>query len=64
MKTTKRFTTTEIAVYRKSNAVKNVSFDTIEEAIAHVEKERRLHPRSRKFNPSVTDTVERKTYRF
>ena len=64
MKTTKRFTASEIVTYRLSNTVKQVSFDTIEEAQAHVEKERELHPRSKKFNPTVIDTVERKSYRF
>lgn len=64
MKTSKRFTASEIVTYRLSNNVKQVSFDTIEEAKAHVEKERALHPRSKKFNPLVIDTVERKSYRF
>lgn len=61
---TKRFTTSEIVTYRLSNSTKLVSFDTIEEAKAHVEKERELHPRSKKFNPRVIDTVERKSYIF
>jgi len=64
MKATKRFTTTEIATYRKSNSTRIVSFDTIEEAQSHVEKERELHPRSKKFNATVIDTVEKKAYRF
>lgn len=64
MKTSKRFTTTEIVTYRLSNTTKRVSFDTIEEAQAHVEKQRELHPRSKKFNSIVIDTVERKSYRF
>lgn len=61
---TKRFTTSEIVTYRLSNTVKKVSFDTIEEAQAHVKKERELHPRSKKFNAIVIDTVERKSYLF
>jgi hypothetical protein len=64
MKTSKRFTTTEIVSYRKSNTTKQVSFDTIEEAKNHVEKERELHPRSKKFNQIVIDTVDRKCFRF
>lgn len=64
MKNLKRYTTTEIVNYRKSNTTKQVSFDTLEEAQCHVEKERELHPRSKKFNQIVVDTVERKTYRF
>ena len=55
MKTNKRFSATEITTYRLSNSTKNVSFDTLEEAIAHVKKERELHPRSKKFNPFITD---------
>jgi len=63
--TTKRFTTTEIKNYRLSNTTKLVSFDTLEEAKSHVEKERELHPRSKKFNPFVIDTENnRKSYRF
>ena len=64
MKATKRFSTTEIRTYRKSNSTALVSFDTIEEARAHVEKERELHPISKKFNSRVFDTVEKKWYKF
>ena len=59
----KRFRTTEIVTYRKSNSTKVVSFDTIEEATAHVYKEKQLHPRSKKFNPIVFDSVEKKSVR-
>ena len=62
--TVKRFTTTAIKNYRLSNTTYAVSFDTIEEARQHVEKEREMHPRSKKFNPIVTDTLEKKNYRF
>lgn len=62
MKATKRFTTTEIVTYRLSNSTKVVSFDTLEEAIEHVKKEKDLHPRSKKFNPMVRDTQEKKYY--
>lgn len=61
MKITKRFTTTEIVTYRLSNSTKVVSFDTLEEAIEHVKKEKGLHPRSKKFNPMVRDTQENKS---
>ena len=58
--TTKRFTTTEIATYRKSNSTRKVSFDTVEEVKAHIARERQLHPRSKKFNPYYFDTVEKR----
>lgn len=64
MKATKRFTAIEIVTYRLSNSTKVVSFDTLEEAIAHVTKERELHPRSKKFNPCIKDTVEKKVYHY
>ena len=64
MKNYKRFSTTEIVTYRLSNSTRVVLFDTLEEAKAHVEKERELHPRSKKFNPYITDTLEKKRYRF
>lgn len=63
MKTQKRFTATEIVNYRLSNSRRLVSFDTIEEAMAHVEKERVLHPRSKKFSPVIYDSVEQKYIR-
>jgi hypothetical protein len=59
MKTKKRFTASEIVTYRLSNSTRVVSFDTLEEAIAHVKKERDLHPRSKKFNAMIFDTVEK-----
>lgn len=62
--TVKRFTTTAIKNYRLSNTTYSVSFDTIEEAKSHVESERKLHSRSKKFNPIVHDTVEKKYIRF
>ena len=62
MKASKRFTTSEIVTYRSSNSVRQVSFDTIEEAKAHVEKERGLHPRSKKFNPRIIDTSAKKSF--
>ena len=62
--TVKRFTTTAIKNYRLSNTTHAVSFDTIEEAKQHVSEQRQLHPRSKKFNPIVIDTVEKKTYIF
>lgn len=63
MKTQKRFTATEIVNYRLSNSTRLVSFDTIEEARAHVEKELVLHPRSKKFSPVIYDSVEQKYIR-
>ena len=56
----KRFTTTEIVTYRKSNSTRNVSFDTVEEVEAHIASERAAHPRSKKFNAYYFDTVERR----
>lgn len=64
MKTTKRFTASEIVTYRISNSVRQVSFDTIEEAISHVTKERDLHPRSKKFNAYIRDTQENKSIHY
>lgn len=60
MATQKRFTTTAIKVYSQSNRAYEVSFDTLEEAIAHVKHEKLLHPRSKKFNPMVRDTEAEK----
>lgn len=60
----KRFTTTAIKNYRLSSTTYKISFDTIEEAKNHVEEQRKLHPRSKKFNPIVLDTVEKKYIRF
>jgi hypothetical protein len=64
MKTTKRFTASEIVTYRLSNSVKLVSFDTKKEAKKHIEKERELHPRSKKFSDVVVDTKTNKRFRF
>lgn len=64
MKATKRFTATEIVTYRLSNSIKVVSFDTLDEAVEHVKKQRELHPRSKKFNPCIKDTTEKKVYHY
>lgn len=64
MKATKRFTTTEIVKYRLSYTTRQVSYDLLEDAKNHVELERESHPRSKKFNPYVIDTLERKSYKF
>ena len=62
MKTTvKRFQTTVIVTYSRSNTTKNVSFDTFEEAAKVVEEQRKKHPRSKKFNGYVFDSVERRS---
>jgi hypothetical protein len=64
MKTTeKRFQTTVIVTYSKSksNTTRKVSFDTFEEAKAVVEEQRIKHPRSKKFNGYVFDSVEKKS---
>ena len=63
MKTTKRFQTTTIKSYRLSSTTIQVSFDTLQEAIDCVNNERKLHPRSKKFNPMVWDNVEHKSIR-
>lgn len=55
MKAIKKFIASEIVEYRKSNSTKQVSFDTLEEAINHVKKERELHPRSKKFDPIIIE---------
>lgn len=60
----KRFTTTGIKVYRLSNSTYQISFDTIEEAKSFIEKEKEEHPRSKKFNPLIWDSKERKTIHY
>lgn len=60
----KRFTTTGIKVYRLSNSTYQISFDTLEEAKSFIEKEREEHPRSKKFNPLIWDSKERKTIHY
>ena len=60
----KRFTTTGIKVYRLSNSTYQISFDTIEEAKSFIEKEKEEHPRSKKFNPLIWDSKERKTINY
>ncbi len=57
----KRFQTTVIVTYSKSNTTRKVSFDTFEEAKAVVEEQRQKHPRSRKVNSYVFDSVEKKS---
>lgn len=62
MKTTeKRFQTTVIVTYSRSNTIRKVSFDTFEEARAVVEEQRQAHQRSKKFNGYVFDSVENKS---
>ena len=56
----KRYQTTVIVVYSRSNTTRKVSFDTFKEAKAVVEEQRKKHPRSKKFNSYVWDSVERK----
>ena len=60
----KRFTTTGIKVYRLSNSTYQISFDTIDEAKEFVEEEKEKHPRSKKFNPLIWDSKERKTINY
>ena len=62
MKTTKRFQTTGIKTYRLSNTTYSVSFDTIEEAREFIENEREEHPRSKKLNPYIFDSVKKKNH--
>lgn len=57
----KRFQTTVIVTYSRSNTTRKVSFDTFTEAKAVVEEQRIKHPRSRKFNGYVFDSVEKKS---
>ena len=56
----KRFQTTVIVTYSRSNTTRKVSFDTFEDAKAVVEEQRKKHPRSKKFNGYVFDSVERR----
>ena len=55
---TKRFQTSVIVTYSRSNTTKKVSFDTFEEAAKVVEEQREKHPRSKKFNGYVFDSVK------
>ena len=64
MKAQKRFQTTGIKVYRLSNSTYQISFETIEEAKSFIEKEKEEHPRSKKFNPLIWDSKERKTIHY
>jgi predicted DNA-binding WGR domain protein len=57
----KRFQTTVIVTYSRSNTTRRVSFDTFDEAKAVVEEQRKKHPRSKKFNGYVFDSVEKKS---
>lgn len=54
----KRYQITVIVSYRNSSTVKQVTFDDLEEAKAAVRNERKLHPRSKKFNPCIIDLHE------
>ena len=56
----KRFIATVIVTYSRSNTTRRVSFDTFDEAKAVVEEQRKKHPRSKKFNGYVFDSVENK----
>ena len=60
----KRYSTTMIVTYRKSNSTKVMYFDEFEDAKDLVEAERELHPRSKKFNPFVFDNLENKYIRI
>ena len=60
-KTDKRYQTTVIVTYSRSNTTRKVSFNTFEEAKAVVEEQRIKHPRSKKFNGYVFDSVEKKS---
>lgn len=64
MKTTKRYSASEIVTYRKSNTTKAVQFDTLEEAVKHVAKEQDIHPRSKKFSPYIWDTQEKRSIHY
>ena len=56
----KRFQTTVIATYSRSNTTRKVSFDTFEEAKAVVEEQSKKHQRNKKFNGYFYDSVENK----
>lgn len=56
----KRFQTTVIVVYNRSNIIRKVSFDTFTEAKAVVEEQKQKHPRIKKVNRYIFDSVEKK----
>ena len=60
----KRFSTTGIKTYRLSNTTYQISFDTIEEVKNFIEKEKEEHPRSKKFNPYIWDSKERRSIHY
>ena len=60
----KRFSTTGIKTYRLSNTTYQISFDTIEEVKNFIEKEKEEHPRSKKFNPYIWDSKERRSTHY
>ena len=53
--TTKRFTTSELVVYRMSNTTRVASFDTMEEAAAFAVDQKIKHPRSKKLTGMAKD---------
>ena len=52
--TSKNYSTLELISYRLSNRAKLVYFETKEEAIEFAKEQRKLHPRSKKLNGTVT----------
>ena len=64
MKANKRFSVSEIVTYRLSNSTKQVSIDTIDEAKNHIENERILHPRSKKFSSKIYDNQDKKVVQW
>lgn len=44
------FTASKIVTYRMSNATVRVTFSSLKDAVAHVNSELKLHPRSKKFD--------------
>lgn len=49
----RKFIASEIVTYSQSNRKKRVEFNSLKEAVAHVNRERELHPRSNKFDSII-----------
>ena len=52
-----RFRTLEVVSYRKSNTTREVSFNTLEEALAFARDQHAKHPRTSKLHGVVRDAV-------
>ena len=59
-----RFRTLEVVSYRKSNTTREVSFNTLEEALDFARDQRAKHPRTNKLHGVVRDSVTGEYHRI